>query len=204
MVTRTMPATSRRAPAKKARIKRQSVEKVEKKDALSTVLLPAEPAPVSSLENAVRQGLTDLRDLANQGRYTKVRLKFRGKAFLPDLPLAAVVAAEGLTFYWGGLLRALAVNVAGKSLLQVELVHDAQKKVADGKAALLRGELDVALATFREAVEMDRARAESHLNLGIALKLAGERDEARRAFQAARDLDPHGPVGAEAELNLKR
>src|SRR4051794_31278870 len=53
---------------------------------------------------------------ANKGRFTKVRFRFRGKQLLPDIPLAAVVAAEGLTFYWGGILRALVMNIAGKTV----------------------------------------------------------------------------------------
>lgn len=157
----------------------------------------------SQLEETLRKLAGDLRHWANQGRYTKVRFKFRGKALLPDLPLAAVAAAEGLTFYWGGILRALAFNVAGTSLLQVELVHDAEKKVQEGKEALLLADLETAKARFREAVEMDRNRASAHLNLGIALKLAGDIAGARRSLQSARDLDPKGPNGVEAERLLK-
>ncbi|MET0406416.1 MAG: hypothetical protein ABW123_28610, partial [Cystobacter sp.] len=81
----------------------------------------------------IEEGLNKLRGevvhWANKGRYTKVRFKFRGKQLLPDLPIAAVAAAEGLTFYWGGILRALVFTVAGGSLLQVELVNDADKRV---------------------------------------------------------------------------
>src|SRR5262245_25092047 len=105
---------------------------------------------------------------ANKGRYTKVRFKFRGKQLLPDLPLAAVVAAEGLTFYWGGILRALAANVVGKSVFQVEFINDSEKRVQAGKEALLSGDVDQALAHFREALSMDRDNAGAHLNVGVA------------------------------------
>lgn len=151
----------------------------------------------------IEEGLAKLRaeavHWANKGRYTKVRFKFRGKQLLPDLPLAAVAAAEGLTFYWGGILRALVFTVAGGSLLQVELVNDADKRVQAGKEALLAGDLDEALAHFREALAMDRDNVGAHLNVGVALKLKGDREAALASFERARALDPEGPLGAEAE-----
>jgi hypothetical protein len=139
---------------------------------------------------------------ANKGRYTRVRFKFRGKQLLPDLPLAAVVAAEGLTFYWTGILRALLVNVAGQSVLSVELVNDADKRVQEGKEALLSGDVDVALAHFREALAMDRDHAAAHLNLGVGYKLQGQRELAIAALEKAQKKDPKGAVGVEAERLL--
>ncbi|MDQ3264882.1 MAG: tetratricopeptide repeat protein [Myxococcota bacterium] len=139
---------------------------------------------------------------AKKGRYTKVRFKFRGKQLLPDLPLAAVVAAEGLTFYWGGILRALLVTVGANAVFGVELVNDSEKKVLAGKEKLLRGDLEEALALFREAADMDRDNPHVHLNIGIALKLRGDRVGAREALLKARQLDPQGPTGDEAEKVL--
>ncbi len=151
----------------------------------------------------IEEGLRKLREevvhWANKGRYTKVRFKFRGKQLLPDLPIAAVAAAEGLTFYWGGILRALVFTVAGGSLLQVELVNDADKQVQAGKEALLAGDLDEALALFHQALAMDRDNIGAHLNVGVALKLKGDKTAALAAFERARALDPEGPLGAEAE-----
>ncbi|PTL81497.1 tetratricopeptide repeat protein [Vitiosangium sp. GDMCC 1.1324] len=170
--------------------------------------LPAgEPAgatfPFEIDPKRIEEGLTKLRGevvhWANKGRYTKVRFKFRGKQLLPDLPIAAVAAAEGLTFYWGGILRALVFTVAGGSLLQVELVNDADKRVQAGKEALLAGDLDEALALFREALAMDRDNIGAHLNVGVALKLKGDREAALASFERAKALDPEGPLGTEAE-----
>src|SRR5689334_12437812 len=87
----------------------------------TTLPIDLQPGRIEETLHSLQQ---ELKHWANQGRFTRVRFKFRGKPILPDLPLAAVVAAEGLTFYWGGLLRMLVVNLAGRSLLQVELVHD--------------------------------------------------------------------------------
>ncbi len=160
--------------------------------------LPFEIDP-KRVEESLKKLQGEMVHWANKGRYTKVRFKFRGKQLLPDLPLAAVVAAEGLTFYWGGILRVLIANVVGKSVLQVEFINDSEKRVQAGKEALLSGDVDQALALFREALSMDRDNAAAHLNVGVALKLKGDRDGALAAFEKAREIDPEGPTGAEAE-----
>jgi tetratricopeptide (TPR) repeat protein len=160
--------------------------------------LPFEIDP-KRMEESLKKLQGEMVHWANKGRYTKVRFKFRGKQLLPDLPLAAVVAAEGLTFYWGGILRVLIANVVGKSVLSVEFINDSEKRVQAGKEALLSGDVDQALALFREALSMDRDNASAHLNEGVALKLKGDRDGALAAFEKAREIDPEGPTGAEAE-----
>jgi len=164
--------------------------------------LPFELDP-RRLEEGLKSLQGELVHWANKGRYTRVRFKFRGKQLLPDLPLAAVVAAEGLTFYWGGILRALLFNVAGKSVLSVELVNDADKRVQVGRECLLSGEVEEAQAHFREALAMDRDHPGAHLNLGVTYKLQGRRELAAAALEKARQKDPEGAVGAEAERLLK-
>lgn len=161
-------------------------------------VLPFEIDP-KRMEEGLRKLQGEVVHWANKGRYTRVRFKFRGKQLLPDLPLAAVMAAEGLTFYWGGILRVLIANVVGGSVFQVELVNDAEKRVQAGKEALLSGDVDQALVLFREAVSMDRDLPSAHLNVGVALKLKGDRTGALAAFEKARELDPEGPIGTEAE-----
>ena len=168
-------------------------EPVEKGNAL-----PFEIDP-KRVEEGLKKLQGELVHWANKGRYTKVRFKFRGKQLLPDLPIAAVVAAEGLSFYWGGILRVLIANVVGKSVFQVEFVNDADKRVQAGKEALLSGDMDQALTLFSEALEMDRDNAAAHLNIGVALKLKGDREGALAAFEKAKAQDPEGAVGAEAE-----
>ncbi|WP_224363782.1 tetratricopeptide repeat protein [Hyalangium versicolor] len=160
--------------------------------------LPFEIDP-KRVEESLKKLQGEMVHWANKGRYTKVRFKFRGKQLLPDLPLAAVVAAEGLSFYWGGILRVLIANVVGKSVLQVEFINDSEKRVQAGKEALLSGDVDQALELFREALSMDRDNAAAYLNEGVALKLKGDRDGALVAFEKAREKDPEGPIGTEAE-----
>lgn len=170
-------------------------------------LPPGPTLPFEIDPKKLEASLLKLRDqvvtLAKRGRYTKVRFKFRGKQLLPDLPLAAVVAVEGASFYWAGVLRALVFTLAGRTLLDVELVNDSEKMLARGKEALLSGDLDEALSAFRKAEDMDHENPAVHLNLGIALKLKGDHPAARQALERVGVLDPKGPLAAEAERLLK-
>jgi tetratricopeptide (TPR) repeat protein len=163
--------------------------------------LPFEIDP-KKVEDSLKKFRDQLVQLTRKGRYTKVRFKFRGKQLLPDLPLAAVVAVEGATFYWTGLLRLLVFNLAGRAVIEVELVNDSEKRITTGKEALLSGDLDEALKAFREALDMDPDNAIVHLNLGVAYKLKGQKEVARMALQKAKKLDAHGPTGMEADRLL--
>ncbi len=137
---------------------------------------------------------------ANKGRYTKVRFKFRGKQLLPDLPIAARGGRRGPLLLLGRHSPgARSPTWWARACFQVEFVNDADKRVQAGKEALLSGDVDQALALFREALEMDRDNASAHLNVGVALKLKGDREGALAAFEKAREKDPEGAIGAEAE-----
>jgi tetratricopeptide (TPR) repeat protein len=193
----------KRAPAKSSRPgPRRSATRPRKPLEKSGATLPVDVQP-GAIDEALRKLTESLRQWANAGRYTKVRFKFRGKPLLPDLPLAAVVAAEGLTFYWTGILRALLVNVAGRSVLDVELVNDSEHHLQKGKEELLSGEVDRAIAEFRTALAKQHDNPRAHLNLGVALKLKGDRSGARASLERARTLDLDGAVGKEAERLLQ-
>ena len=196
MAPRKRPA----APKRQSLEPKPSTRKAPLPESERTLPIDVQPGAV---DEALRKVTETLRQWANAGRYTRVRFKFRGKPLLPDLPLAAVVAAEGLTFYWTGILRALLVNVAGRSVLDVELVNDSEQHVQQGKEELLSGEVDRAIAEFRTALAKQHDNPRAHLNLGVALKLKGDRSGARASLEKARALDADGAVGKEAERLLQ-
>src|SRR5262249_28447034 len=95
------PALKRKVPSRSARSSSRPIPRAGKAPDEVSSTLPVDVQP-GAIDEAMRKVTDALRQWANAGRYTKVRFKFRGKPLLPDLPLAAVVAAEGLTFYWTG------------------------------------------------------------------------------------------------------
>jgi tetratricopeptide (TPR) repeat protein len=140
----------------------------------------------------------DVAELVKKGRYTKVRLKLGSRPILPDIPVGVALAAGGLTAALVGPLQAVLGTMVGQIALQVELISDAAHHVTRGRELILAGELDLALEQFRTAVAIDRDHAPAHLNIGVALKLKGDREGARLSFERASALDPKGPSGLEA------
>jgi tetratricopeptide (TPR) repeat protein len=193
-------ATKKKVPVHRFEKRERKKEKGTEK-AADTKTLPFEVDP-KKLEESLNTLKDQVVKLAKKGRYTKVRFKFRGRPLLPDLPLAAVAAFEGLTFYWAGLLRLLVFNLAGRTVLEVELVNDSEKRIQKGKEQLLSGELDAALDEFNKALDMDPDNPHAHLNIGVAHKLKGDRELATKSLERARELDPKGPAGAEADRLL--
>ena len=200
---RAAPRSRPRPPsAKRSRDTRSPTPAPAPEPAPAPDALPVELEP-GPFEETLEKIRSEVVRWANKGRYTKVRFKFRGRQLLPDIPLAAIVAAEGLSFYWAGLLRALVVNVAGGALIEVELVNDSEKVIARGREALLSGDVTAALEQFRKAAEMDRDNANAWLNLGVASKLKGDLAAAREALERAQALGRGGPTAEEAQRILE-
>lgn len=198
---RTAKKAPKQAPKKAAKPAKKRTKAPEAPAAEEKKVFGVE-VEAGSLEKTLARVREELTHLVNKGRYTKVRFKLRGKPILPDLPVAAVVAAEAVTFWWAGLLRALLVTLGANTLLQVELVNDADREVARGKDALLAGDLEKAMEAFRKALEMDRANPSALLSLGIAHKLKGDLANARNFLEKAEQADPQGPTGDEARRLL--
>ena len=62
---------------------------------------------VDQIDETLEKLTEELGYWVRKGTDTKVRVKLFGKALLPDIPIAAFLAAEAVTFWWTGLLRAL-------------------------------------------------------------------------------------------------
>jgi arylsulfatase A-like enzyme len=62
-----------------------------------------------------------------------------------------------------------------------------------GKLALAQGDAARAAAALERAVRLQPGVASIHYNLGLALRKLGRRDDARRAFESAYELEPRQP-----------
>jgi tetratricopeptide (TPR) repeat protein len=153
------------------------------------------------LDGAFGKVSAQARDLMAKGQHTRVRIKFRGKQ-IAELPIAVVAAAEVASFWWFGPLRMVIGHVVGKAVLDIEFVSNADQNVATGRGFLADGELDKAIAEFDKALVMDRRHAGALLGKGIALKLRGDKQGARKLFDQAEEADPRGEAGREARRHL--
>jgi predicted TPR repeat methyltransferase len=59
-----------------------------------------------------------------------------------------------------------------------------------GNIHMGRGDLDLALTSYRHAIELDDGNADLHNNLGALHKAQGRLDDAQRAYERAMQLDP--------------
>lgn len=154
----------------------------------------------TDVEAAIRKIRERVQETMAAGRYTKVRLSYKGKAIMPDIPLAVFLATEGIAFWLINPLGALLVNLGAKALLDVEFIHEADELVQEGLSAYLDGELDVAEQKYREALSRRPDDPTALYNLGTLLRVSGRKDEALACLRkAAMGPEGHPDVQRAAE-----
>ncbi len=152
------------------------------------------------IDESVRNLTDKVRQLVDQGRYTKVRVKYRGKPLMPDIPMGVFLATEAVTFWYAGLLRALVVNLGARTIIEVELVHEASGKVEEGVAFYMDGEVEAAEECYRTALRMKPGDAAALYNLGVLLRVTGRRKEAIEALQQAAEVEGHPDAARATEV----
>jgi tetratricopeptide (TPR) repeat protein len=159
-----------------------------------------------AIDESIKQLRDRLKKLFDQGRYTRVRISYKGKVLMPDVPLAALVAAEGLSLALAGPLRLLVVNLGVRSFLEIEFIHEASERVREGQELFAAGEVDAAEAKYREALSMKPDDTSALYHLGVLLRVTGRREEAVEILtKAAADTDhPDAAKANEALERMKR
>lgn len=164
--------------------------------------LESKPMTVGELVEGAGKALTNARTttrrLVDQGRHRKVRITRNGKAVLPDIPMAAFAAMEVASFAAAGPARALAGNLIGRFLFDVEVVNEADKYFASGVERFLEGDLERAEQGFLKAVRIDDTYADAYLQLGVLYRMQGEPERARAVLERAVALDDVGEAGRKA------
>jgi len=155
------------------------------------------------LDTSLQELGEKLRRVYDQGRYTKVRLSFKGKQLLPDIPIGVLIAGEAASFWLIGPLRAIVFALGVKSFVDVELVHEASGRVREGIDLYMDGEVEQAEEKYREALRMKAGDAAALYNLGVLLRVTGRLDEALECFKEAARDEEH-PDGARAREALGR
>ena len=155
-------------------------------------------------EESIKQAVERVQYWYKQGMINKVRLKYKGKAILPDIPLSYFMLVQVATFFLTGVVRALAINLGTKVFFEVEMINDAEEMLKKARDLYLDGELDEALRLLQEIIQLDGRYSEAYLYMGIINKIKGDRAAASKYFLQAQKLDPHGKAGTEAGKNLKK
>lgn len=141
--------------------------------------------------------------LVEQGRYTKVRLRYKGQQLGPDIPVGALVAGEALSMWLMGPLRAVLMTLSFGTVLEVELVYEPSELVRTAQAHYERGELDAAEIALRKALARWPDDPMALYQLGALLRITGRRDEAIDCLKKAAAAGDH-PSAKKARETLQR
>lgn len=156
------------------------------------------------IEESISQAVEKIQYWYRQGMIHKIRLKYKGKAILPDIPLSYFLLVQAATFFLTGIVRALAISIGTKVFFEIEMINDAEERFTRGRNLYLEGDLEEAATLFQEVLDLDPQYAEAYLYLGIINKIKKDNESATRFFEKARKLDPTGKAGIEAAKNLKK
>jgi len=195
--------------AKKPAPRKKTTEKIPATRTVQTT----KPAPVKKItleintnrvEENIRQAVEKMQYWYQQGIIRKVRLKYKGKPILPDIPLSYFMLAQVATFFLTGVVRALALNLGTRVFFEVEMVNDAEESLKRAKDLYLDGDLDEAIEMLEQVIKLDKNSAEAYLYLGIISKIKKDHAAATRYFLQAQKIDASGKIGTEAAKNLKK
>ncbi len=158
------------------------------------------------IDESVRELGDRLRRTVDTGRYTRVRISYRGKQILPDIPMGVLLASEVAGLWLMGPLRAVLVNLGVRSFIDVELIHEADELVQEGIELYLDGDVDAAEAKYNEALTKKADDTSALYNLGVLKRVTGRRPEAIELFElAAKDEGhPDAARAREAMDKMKR
>ena len=156
------------------------------------------------IDESISQAVEKVQYWYKQGLIHKVRLKYKGKAILPDIPLSYFMLVQVATFFLSGVVRALAINIGAKIFFEVEMINDAEEMLKRARDLYLDGDLDEAIVMLEKVIKLDKNYAEAFLYLGIIHKIKKDPVAASRYFLQAQKIDPGGKVGGEAGKNLKK
>ncbi len=170
------------------------------KDFLGKLVFTLDP---EKLDESVREVASKLRQTVDTTRYSKVRLSYKGKPLMADIPLGLFVAGEAASLWWAGPLRVIMVNLGIGSLIDVELRHDADDILRTGQELFLEGEVDEAEEAYRKALKMRPGDTATCYNLAVLLRVTGRRREAIEYFEFAAQDEVHSD-GEKARKTLDK
>jgi hypothetical protein len=133
----------------------------------------------NDIDASLKELQEKIRQVANEGRYTKVRISYRGAPLCPDIPIGVLVAAEMAGLVFLGPLRAIMLTLNANAFLDIQLIHESSERTKKGKEHYDSGDLDLAEQCFLEAVKMRLMDVEAHYHLGVLYRVQKKTGEAR-------------------------
>ncbi|MEO5717938.1 MAG: tetratricopeptide repeat protein, partial [Chthoniobacterales bacterium] len=156
------------------------------------------------LQNHQAKKATDVLELLDRSHPNAPVIKLQlAKAYLQDnRPEQATASLKQALTINPNLIEAILLSAkidlsAGRSAQAINSLEGLLKKGNLGSAQILladayraAGRLDDAASIFREQISQAPKKAEGYTFLGLIQEQQGKRDDARRSFEKARELDP--------------
>mgnify|MGYP000309264887 CR=1 FL=1 len=156
-----------------------------------------------AIDETLRELGSRMRKQFDRHRHSKVRLTYKGKPLIADIPIAVFIASEAASFWWMGPLRVLLVNLGARTFIEVELVNAADDLVAEGNALYMDAEVEEAEVKYRQALVMRPGDPSALYHLGVLLRVTGRKDEAIESLQEAADWGDHPDSTKASEMLTK-
>lgn len=170
--------------------------------------LEIDPEQVDEAIRNFREQLDEARErvgsAVDNGRYTKVRVSYKGQQFGPDIPLSAFIAGQGVALLALQPLWVLLGNLGAKAVLDVQFIHESDELITKGNDAYLHGEVDEAERCYREALSRREDDPSALYHLGVLLRVTGRHDEAEDCLRKAASGPEGHPDVVRASETLSR
>ena len=146
----------------------------------------------SDIEDSLRKLQEKIRQVANEGRYTKVRISYKGTPLCPDIPIGVIVAAEMAGLVFLGPLRALMLTLNANAYLDIQLILESSELVKQGQEHYSNGDVELAEKCYLEAIQMRAHDMEAHYHLAVLYRVQGKLGEAREHLKQI--IDSNHPI----------
>ncbi len=157
----------------------------------------------SDIENSMRVLQEKIRQVANEGRYTKVRISYKGAPLCPDIPIGMIVAAEMAGLVFLGPLRAIMLTLNANAFLDIQLIHESSELVKEGLDHYGKGDVDLAEKCYLDAIQIRSHDMEAHYQLAVLYRVQGKKGEAREHLTQV--IDSNHPIwGPKAKAVLDK
>lgn len=155
------------------------------------------------VEQSVRNIREKIQQVAQDGMYTKVRIRYKGRQIIPDIPIGVFLAAEAAGFLVLGPLRAALLTLGANILLDVELIHRSTERVQEGVQFYEQGDVELAEKCFLEALELRSSDPQAHYHLGVLYRVQAKYPEAKHHLEQVIALN-HSTLSPKAQDVLDR
>ena len=137
------------------------------------------------IDQSIRDLQEKIKQVALDGRYTKIRILFKGEPLMPDIPIGFIAMAEMTGLEIWAPVRRLVKGLNANAFIEIQIIHESSEKVEEGKQHYSNGDVELAEKAYLEALKIRPTDMEAHFRLGVLYRVQGKKEVAMAHFQQA-------------------